>query len=277
MFGDFCLDAYWLFDPDESELSLETRLPVRRVRTQRYSLGGASNVADNLIAVGVAEVHAVGLIGDDMFGRLLREMLAARGVDTSALLQCQEDWQTMVFAKPHVRDEEQNRIDFGGFNALRLETMDALAAALERAADASTTVILNQQVPAGVSPDAMIERLNRIIAAHPERCFVVDSRHRAELYRGAVLKLNEREAARICGEPSALDERARNMFRAVSTLRAKAGSAVRCCYFGDSWWNWPPIIGNHWFASSDWQTGTTRLYEAAAVVEGKLMRSRAEQ
>lgn len=31
-FGDFCLDAYWLIDPDESETSVETGLPVRRVR-----------------------------------------------------------------------------------------------------------------------------------------------------------------------------------------------------------------------------------------------------
>ncbi|MCK4283189.1 MAG: hypothetical protein KAX44_02645 [Candidatus Brocadiae bacterium] len=74
-----------------------------------------------------------------------------------------------------------------------------------------------------------------------------------------------------------LDERARNMFRAVSTLWAKAGTAVRCCYFGTSWWNWPPIIGSHWFASSDWQAETARLYEAAAEVEAKLPESRAQQ
>ena len=44
VFGDFCLDAYWLIDADDSELSVETGLPVRRMRQQRYSLGGAGNV-----------------------------------------------------------------------------------------------------------------------------------------------------------------------------------------------------------------------------------------
>ena len=84
------------------------------------------------------------------------------------------------------------------------------------------------------------------------------------------------------GEPLAarcqdlLDQRARNVFRAVSTLWAKAGSAVRCCYFGESWWNWPPIIGSHWFASSDWQAETARLYEAAAEVAEKLRDSPGE-
>ena len=54
--GDFCLDAYWEVDPRRSETSVETGLPTRPVRTQRYSLGGAGNVASNLKAMGVANV-----------------------------------------------------------------------------------------------------------------------------------------------------------------------------------------------------------------------------
>ena len=48
--GDFCLDAYWETDNSRSELSVETGLPTRAVKTQRYSLGGAGNVASNLLA-----------------------------------------------------------------------------------------------------------------------------------------------------------------------------------------------------------------------------------
>ena len=62
VFGDFCLDAYWLIDPDASELSVETGLPVRRVRQQRYSLGAAGNIVANLVALGVGHVRAVGLV-----------------------------------------------------------------------------------------------------------------------------------------------------------------------------------------------------------------------
>ncbi len=228
VFGDFCLDAYWLIDPDESEVSVETGLPVRRVRAQRYSLGGASNVAGNLAALGVAQVRAVGLVGPDVFGRLLRDMLAARGVDTSGLLDGQEDWQTMVFGKPCVGDVEHNRIDFGGFNAVRPDTLEALARELGRAAEESTAVVLNQQVPAGVSPPAVVERLNRVIAEHPQRCFVVDSRDRAEIYRGAALKVNAHEAARICGEPRALGERVpeQTARRCAAEIRRRTGRPV---------------------------------------------------
>ena len=100
VFGDFCLDAYWALDESEPELSLETQLPVRRVREQRYSLGGAGNVVANLIDLGVREVRAIGAIGSDLFGQKLCALLRQRGADVTKLLDFGETWQTMVYAKP---------------------------------------------------------------------------------------------------------------------------------------------------------------------------------
>ncbi len=198
VFGDFCLDAYWEIDADESERSLETHLPVRRVRRQRTSLGGAGNVVANLAALGVSEVRAVALLGADMFGAEMRRLLADAGADLDGVL-VHDDWQTQVYAKPILGGDETNRIDFGAFNALAPAVADALAARLADAADACDAVILNQQVPAGVSTPGMIDRVNAVVADHPACRFVVDSRHRAELYRGAALKLNAREAADLAG------------------------------------------------------------------------------
>ena len=42
VYGDFCLDAYWVLDPRGSEVSLETGLQARAVGRHYYSLGGAS-------------------------------------------------------------------------------------------------------------------------------------------------------------------------------------------------------------------------------------------
>jgi len=110
---------------------------------------------------------------------------------------------------------------------------------------------------------ARFEMLREGLQECEARIFV----EQALLDGGKRAALGEAVAARC---QDLLDERTRNMFRAVSTLWAKAGTGVRCCYFWDSWWNWPPIIGSQWFAGSDWQTGTTRLYEAAAEVEARL-------
>ncbi|HET9099051.1 MAG TPA: PfkB family carbohydrate kinase [Acidobacteriaceae bacterium] len=201
VFGDFCLDAYWHLDPGEPESSIETGLPVRRVRTQNYSLGGAGNVVANLVALGVGQVQAIGVVGTDLFGAELSRLLAACGPATRNHLIQDPQWQTMVYAKPCNDQREENRIDFGAFNVLSKWMMDALIAALHVAAGDNDVVVLNQQFLHQVYSVAMIERINQVIAAYPKTLFLVDARHRPGLYRGAVLKLNVAEAARFLQEP----------------------------------------------------------------------------
>ena len=58
--GDFCLDVYWFIDESKSEISIETGLPTQPIKKQRYSLGGAGNVTNNLRAMGVKDVREIG-------------------------------------------------------------------------------------------------------------------------------------------------------------------------------------------------------------------------
>lgn len=199
VFGDFCVDAYWTLVQGEPELSIETGLPVLRVRSQRYSLGGAGNVIANLAAMGAGQVRPVGVAGDDLFGRKLHSMLASCDAVLDGML-VEAGWQTMVYAKPYAGDREQSRIDFGAFNSLSEALADRLVEKLAQAAEASDVVVLNQQVPGGVSSLAVIARINEVIRAHPDKLFLVDARHHPEKYAGAMLKLNTAEAARFLGE-----------------------------------------------------------------------------
>jgi len=228
VFGDFCIDAYWHIADDDAELSVETGLPVRRVREQRYGLGGAGNVAANLVDLGVGGVRAVGLIGDDLFGRLMLDLMSARGIAAGGMLRRRDDWQTMVYAKPCVGDAEESRIDFGAFNEISIAAIKALGAELDRAAAECDAVILNQQVPAGVSTAGMIRRINDVVASHADCVFLVDSRHRAGQYRGALLKLNAHEAARLCGETRPIDEAVAgdDARRFAEMLYARSGEPV---------------------------------------------------
>ena len=202
VFGDFCVDAYWSLDETEEEISVETGLPIRRVVKQRYSLGGAGNVVANLADVGVGGVRAVGVAGKDMFGEKMRGLLGAQGAEISGFV-ADADYQTMVYAKPCFGAREDSRIDFGAFNTISEAVQDELIGNLAAAAKQSHAVILNQQIPAGVSQPAVIERINKVIAAHPKVTFVVDARHYPEHYKGAAMKLNMSEAARLLGEDQA--------------------------------------------------------------------------
>jgi rfaE bifunctional protein kinase chain/domain len=199
VFGDFCLDAYWQLDAGRVELSIETGLPVQRVRQQRYSLGGAGNVVANLIDLGVGQVRAIGIVGTDPFGAELMRLLRARGAVVDAGMISDEAWQTLVYAKPITAEAEGRRMDFGGFNVLADHSADALITALDSAASTSKVVVLNQQIPLGVSTAPVITKINAIIARHPQTLFLADSRHRPKSFAGAALKLNSEEAARFLG------------------------------------------------------------------------------
>ena len=201
--GDFCLDAYWTLDSEASEVSVETGKPAHAVRSQSYSLGGAGNVVQNLVDLGVGRVHAIGVVGDDLFGREMRALLRARAVESEGLLVQAAHWATPVYAKPFINDEELSRFDWGAFNEVSTETEDALVAALARSLKSAGAVVINQQLSrGGPYRGKLIEKLNALIRKHADVCFIVDSRQVCEAFEGAILKVNDVEAARLTGQES---------------------------------------------------------------------------
>ncbi len=198
--GDFCLDVYLVLDPAAAEISVETGLPTRPVAEQRYSLGGAGNVAANLAALGCAEVRAFGVIGEDPFGAEMARILRRTGIDTGGLLTQGAEWDTCTYTKVLESGEaghrESNRIDYGTFNRLRPDTADRLAARLAGALAGGRVdaVIINQQVRHGVHTERLRCGLQNLIRRHPDTPWVTDSRDFAGDFAGTVLKLNEAEA-----------------------------------------------------------------------------------
>ena len=204
--GDFCLDVYWELDEAASELSVETGLPTRPVRQQRCSLGGAGTVVNNLSALGVGQVAVFGVIGADPFGREVQRLLGTGGAAATGMLIQTPQWSTPVYIKPIRADHEENRIDFGGFNALADEVADALLARLAAALPQLDAVVVNQQLPRGIHTPRLQAGLNALFQAHPDRFFIVDSRHLSGAYTNCLHKLNDGEATRLCGQsPEARD------------------------------------------------------------------------
>lgn len=197
--GDFCLDGYWEEDFSAAEPSVETGLPTRPVRAQRYALGGAGNIVNNLKAMGVRSVEAFGVVGSDLFGCEMQRLLAERGAGQGGMLTQTEQWDTLVYLKPIREGREENRIDFGNFNRLSAKTAEALIDTLEKALPGLDFIIVNQQVARGIHTEYFQSALNRLLDRHPEKTFIVDSRHCAGAYRHCLRKLNEVEALKLCG------------------------------------------------------------------------------
>lgn len=226
--GDFCLDIYWFVDSSRSEMSLETGLMTNPVSRQRYSPGGAGNVVNNLIAAGCRDVRALGVIGDDPWGREMLRQLAHAGVKTEDLLVQNERWDTPAYGKPHIGKQERRRFDFGDFNRLSSQTAETLLGRLRARVPEADAVIINQQVRQGIHTRGFRDGLVRLMREFPKTIFIADSRHFSESFAGALLKINDHEAARLCGmvrAPEAPVLRA-EVHAAARELFARAGKPV---------------------------------------------------
>jgi rfaE bifunctional protein kinase chain/domain len=206
VYGDFCIDAYWMLDPKGSEVSEETGLQARSVRRHYYSLGGASNVVANLAALKPKSIHVVGVIGDDIFGRELRRQFEQLGVDTTYLVIQNESYDTVAFGKPYLDEREEPRVDFGFFNRRSAATDAALLDGIREALKTADAMIVNQQVPGSITNESFIDGANALFAKHPDKPILLDSRHFGDRFKHIVRKINDREAARLNGVKVAHDE-----------------------------------------------------------------------
>lgn len=197
--GDFCLDAYWFIDESKSEISVETGNTTKPIRQQKYSLGGAGNVANNLAAMGVNDVRAFGVIGADPFAAAMVALMQNAGIKTNNLLTQHNNWSTHVYAKPYIDDVEQNRIDFGNFNKLSNTVANQLIQNLKNEIPEVDVVIINEQVISGIHTNYFKQKLVDLIQQFPDKIFIVDSRNYSDYYNGAYRKLNDVEAANLAG------------------------------------------------------------------------------
>ena len=206
VYGDFCIDVYWLLDPHGSEVSLETGLQARAVARHYYSLGGASNIVANLAALAPASIQVIGVIGDDIFGRELTRQLNELGVDTTFLVIQKEDFDTVAFGKPYLEGKELPRMDFGFFNK-RTEAVDqALLDGIKNALKTADALIFNQQVPGSITNESFIDSANELFDKFNDKIVLLDSRHYGRKFRNIYRKTNDLEAARLNNVDVKLDD-----------------------------------------------------------------------
>ena len=75
--GDVMLDRYWYGDVDR--ISPEAPVPVLLVKREQECVGGAANVAMNVVSLG-AQASLVGVVGADEAGRKLQNLLEVSGI-----------------------------------------------------------------------------------------------------------------------------------------------------------------------------------------------------
>ena len=196
--GDAMLDIY--LQGDVERISPEAPVPVVRVRDRKFALGGAANVAQNVIAVG-AHCALVAAVGDDTGGRRLRAMLTEidgpSRSSSDALVDVARPTTTktriVARAQQVVRVDEEEDADLEG------DEIEKLLRAVDRALADADALVLEDYNKGVLVPRVIEEALRK--AQERDIPVVVDPKYRNFfLYRGAtIFKPNRRELEAALG------------------------------------------------------------------------------
>lgn len=105
--GDIMLDRYWFGEVDR--ISPEAPVPVVRVARREDRLGGAANVARNIVALG-AQASLLGIVGDDEAGQAVARLARHDGIDASLVVD--SSIPTTLKMRVLGRQQQLLRVDF---------------------------------------------------------------------------------------------------------------------------------------------------------------------
>ncbi|MBT8603229.1 D-glycero-beta-D-manno-heptose-7-phosphate kinase [Polynucleobacter paneuropaeus] len=208
--GDVMLDRYWF--GDTHRISPEAPVPVVQVGKVDERLGGAANVARNVVALG-GHATILGVIGDDEPGQRVTQLLTASGVDSQ--LEVDSKVPTIVKLRVIARQQQLIRLDFE-----EPPSDKALARKLERfeksLADADVVILSDYGKGALDQVTLMIEQ-----ARAQNKMILVDPKGEDyEKYRGAtVLTPNRSELRQVVGRWSSevdLTKKAQDLRRSLN-------------------------------------------------------------
>jgi rfaE bifunctional protein kinase chain/domain len=104
--GDLILDKYII--GNTSRISPEAPVPIVEVQSEKFTLGGAANVAHNLINLG-CPVNLYGAIGEDREGYILNELCLEKKINVDYYQT--EDIPTTAKTRIISRNQQMMRID----------------------------------------------------------------------------------------------------------------------------------------------------------------------
>ena len=196
--GDIMLDAYLMGDADR--ISPEAPVPVVRIESERYLLGGAGNVARNIAALGGVAPLA-GAVGEDGSASQVRSLVNAEGI-RSALIPF-SGRPTTVKTRIMARRQQMLRLDQEDarpFSAAEQEAvLDVLAAEL-----ADHDVVILSDYNKGLVSAPFMARFRALLAGcgHPVKVLVDPKPGNAALYGGSyLLTPNTKETGECAGLP----------------------------------------------------------------------------
>jgi D-beta-D-heptose 7-phosphate kinase/D-beta-D-heptose 1-phosphate adenosyltransferase len=166
--GDLVLDRYiW---GKVSRISPEAPVPVVEVTNENFFLGGAANVAHNIVSL-EGQVTVVGIVGKDRTGDVLRSILDEKGIGS-----CIFDDQRPTIVKTRVIAHNQQVVRFDREDKRKVagKTFEAIIDCIKSAVRDHDAVIISDYKKGIVSSELVAEVVkasrekNKFIAVDPK-------------------------------------------------------------------------------------------------------------
>lgn len=199
--GDLMLDDYIIGVVDR--ISPEAPVPVVNVKEERFVLGGAANVVNNLSVLG-AKTICFGVIGDDANGNRLLSTFEEKSIDSSGIIRT-KDIPTIVKRRILAGNQQLLRIDWEKAEPISKELEDALLKNFTSKIDSLDVVILSDYDKGVLTPRVAKEIVK--ICREKNKIVTVDPKPKNALnYVGATsMTPNRKEAMECLGKRNVTD------------------------------------------------------------------------
>jgi len=224
--GDLILDQYiW---GQVNRISPEAPIPVVEVTRESYSLGGASNVASNVLALG-ARAEACGVVGDDDIGRMLLESLRERGIGVGAVIT-DPSRRTTLKTRIVAHKQQVVRVDREDARPVSTEMVERMKTRIHELFPVMDAMIIEDYGKGVIQPELLQGVVAPAMAAG--KIVTVDpKRDHFSLYRGVTaITPNRAEAQDATG--IRIDDR-EGLYRAGGALLEKLGCQSVLLKLGD--------------------------------------------
>ena len=161
VFGDLMVDEYlW---GDVTRLSPEAPVPIINIASEQIRFGGAANVANNLISLGV-EPLLIGVVGNDRMGEQFLKMMQENNLSTEGIV-VSDDRPTTVKARIIGNNQHIARVDKESIALLSTEIQEKIFKIfIDNIEKVSSTII--QDYNKGVVVPQLVENITGLSRRH---------------------------------------------------------------------------------------------------------------
>lgn len=191
--GDIMLDDYIIGEVER--ISPEAPVPIVRVKKERFVLGGAANVINNLASLG-AQTISFGIIGDDFDGKRVIKELQDKKIDISGIIKV-DDRPTIVKKRIISGHQQLLRIDWEDNNPITHEQEDFIIQGVRKNIKNIDAIILSDY-DKGVLTKRVATEIIKIAREHNVIINVDPKPKNVENYKGATSMTPNRKEAMEC-------------------------------------------------------------------------------